>query len=125
MLRHIEVVGHAALAFYAIAKGDALELAVQAVVPCVINTAQGLLMVTAFQYDHRPFVRAAIDHGMNFSFFIPGNNDRRVAYPAGAYVAAGWHFDFQAQVVPDRPPKNAFLFMGIYLGVGENLVRRP
>lgn len=119
----VEVFRHTALAADPVLESDALELAVQRIVPGMVDTRERRLVVALLQAHQRALVRAPVDHRVHGPVFVARHDDGCIAQPRRLDVAGLAHFTFHAQVVPHRSTKNLLLLHGIDLLVGEDLER--
>ena len=98
----------------------------------MIDASQVLRLSPFLEADQRAFVGTSVYKRMQFAVLIAGHNDRHVADGRRLVVTWRRHIDIEAQIVPDRPPKDALLFERIDLfirkqakGNAGNAFRRP
>jgi len=122
VLGDVEVLGHAAPALDAVAKRDALQLAVQAIAPGMVDAGQHRRVAFFLQADQRTLVGAAVDHRVDLAFLVARHDHRGLADAGQLEVARLLHVELETKEIPHRPVEDARLLERIDLRVGEQSI---
>src|SRR4051794_18691042 len=124
MISHIKILGHSAMPPDSVAERHAFELAIELIIPCMIDTAETGDIVLLLETNQRALVCAAVHHGMNDAFSIAGDHNRCFADRCCPVIARIRYLDLQTQETPDRATKDARLLQRVDLLIRKESVRR-
>src|SRR6202042_329766 len=109
---------------YAVSERNALEAAIEFVIPGMIDAGEIGDVVPSLQANQRAFVRAAVDHGMDASLHVARDDDRCLADAGCLAVARVGDFHLEPEETPASPAKDALLLELVDFVIGEQPVRR-
>jgi hypothetical protein len=118
-----EIRRHAALPADAATERHALQVALQVVVPLVVNAGEVARVAVRLAADGRAAVCALVDHRVDPALLVARDDDGRVADEGRLVVAGARDLGFERDVVPGRPVKNALHLACVDCLVGVDPVR--
>ncbi len=104
---------------------DARQLAFQRIEPVVIDAGQLLDAAAVIETDKRALVHTASLHRIDRTVLAAGHDNRRLPGIGRLVIAGIGHFAREAEELPDRPLKQAFLFHGPHVLVLVKTERHP
>ena len=123
MLRRIKVGRVAALLINPLPERHPNQVAFLVITPLVVNAGMAGLIPTGLAADHGSPMRAAIDKGVQNTFFVTRHHNRRVADKRGLKVTGAGNLGFEPDITPGRASEDAFLFTAIHRRITKDLIR--
>src|ERR1700712_3642245 len=124
MLRGLEIGRHAAVHLAvlldAAAEGNALQVALQRVIPLVVGTGKAavLAVAVALSAELHAAVGADVLDDIDAALGVAHHDDRALADDSALEVAGIRDFRFQADVAPVLAVEEAFEFLAVLVGFG-------